>query len=113
LKTARGDLVLCDEEQTEGRGVQRLERRDGLRAKPKLLFPHPPDWIVLGPKGYRTMNRTCSMTNIARAEYPKNIFVSYQCEQYEPKRVWTEQVEMGFLSSDHLYITPRTSAPNR
>jgi hypothetical protein len=85
------------------------------------FFREPPDWIVLGPKRYRTMNRTCSMTNIARAEYPKNILVSYQCEQEppplsgkpEPKRGWIEQVEMGFLSSDHLYIMPHTNAPSR
>jgi hypothetical protein len=72
----------------------------------------PPDWIVLGPKGYRTMSRMCAMTNIARAGYFKNVVVSYRCEEFESKRVWVEQVEMGLTSTDHLYITPRLTPPS-
>jgi hypothetical protein len=77
------------------------------------FFRKPPDWIVIGPNGYRTNSRTCSMTNIARTDYFKNVVVSYRCEEFEAKRVWTEQVEMGFMSTDHLYITPRIGAPSR
>jgi hypothetical protein len=73
----------------------------------------PPDWIVLGPNGYRTINRTCSMTSIGRAGYHKNVVVAYRCEEFETKRIWLEQVEMGFTSTDFLYITTRISAPSQ
>lgn len=75
------------------------------------FFRTPSDWIVLGPNSYRTINRT--MTNIARAGYHKNVVVSYRCEEIDTKRIWTEQVEMGFMSTDHLYISPRISTPSQ
>jgi hypothetical protein len=83
-------------DRVEGKSLRVYERNQ------KCSFTK--NWIVVGPNGYRTIDRQCDMVNIVGRASWKNLVLQYRCTSLENDKTWTERAEFGYYVTDHLYI---------